>query len=284
MRTTECRGVEQQLEYRIKEWFRDAQGFRLEDFDRCQPPQGPPPQWVDDSGALKVGEGILIPEGFSRLFPIEREGFDSSLQRIVRNGGTLVPYQPSNNLNEILFELLNTAPTPKGALDFVNRFGPMTKAGWFHENWGESVTTTIDHIRRMNSLISAWPTHGDNTAIGQILGADGFSFIGKPEIRIIYDQPKKTPLIQVTFENLGTLLWAHLFELLTSKDAVLRRCAQCNGLFLAGVGTERRLDAKFCCDAHRALFHHMRRPRKALPPATDKAPARPRGRPRRNPA
>jgi hypothetical protein len=262
----------EQLEFRIEGWFRDAQGFRLEDFDRCQPPTDVPQIKVDHSGRLTgFDEGILIPEGFSRLFPYN-EGDDFPPQRIVPNGGSRVPYQPSNNLNEILFELLNTAPTAEGALDFVNRFGPMGWAG-FTENWGEAVTTAIGTIRLMNRVINVWPTRGDNTAIGQILGPDGFSLLGVLNTRLIYDQPKKTPRIQITFKHLSTLLWAHLFELLTSKDTVLRRCAYCNDLFSAGTGTGRRLDAKFCRDEHRAMFHNVRRVPKAkrinVPPPHD---------------
>lgn len=39
----------------------------------------------------------------------------------------------------------------------------------------------------------------------------------------------------------------------------LHVCAWCKELFKTGVGTGRRLDAKFCCDEHKTTFHSLGR-------------------------
>jgi hypothetical protein len=233
-------------EFTVKEWFRDALGYRLEGA------QGP--DQVAHARRM-ASEWIELPEGFSRFENKEGDGGPSL--RIVRNGGTLIPYQPANNLDEIFLDLLNTSPTPEAALDFVNRFGPLTSHG--HESAGEHTTAVTATIKWLNLVIDAWLARGDNDAIGQIFGPDGFGLRGAHETRIIYDHPKKAPRMVMVFNHLSTLLWAHLFEILMGDGVVLRRCAQCNNIFTAGVGTGRRGDAKFCSDEHRAVFHNSRR-------------------------
>jgi hypothetical protein len=235
-----------EIEYTVKEWFRDALGYRLESAEGLD--------LVSRAGAVAT-EWVVLPAAFE-MFEGEKGERAPSL-RIVGNGGALIPYQPSNSLDEILVELLNTSPTPEGARHFVNRFGPLTSHGF--ESDGEHITAVTANIGWMNIVADWWIAHGDDPAIGQLFGPDGFELSNVCEQRIIYDQPKKTPRVVVTFKHLATLLWARLFGILMGDTTVLRRCAQCNNLFAAGVGTGRRGDARFCSDEHRALFHSLKR-------------------------
>jgi hypothetical protein len=234
------------IEFTVKEWFRDARGYRLESAEGLD---------LLSRARAAATELITLPEAF-RMFEGERGESAPSL-RIVGNGGALIPYQPSNSLDEILVELLNTPATPEGARHFVNRFGPLTSHGF--ESDGEHITAVTNTIGWMNIVTDAWLARGGDDAIGQIFGPDGFELCGVHDTRVIYDQPKRTPRLVLTFKHLATLLWARLFDILMGDTAVLRRCAQCNNLFTAGVGTGRRGDAKFCSDEHRALFHSLKR-------------------------
>jgi hypothetical protein len=236
-------------EFGVKEWFRDARGYRLESEEGLD---------LMADARKAASEWIGLPEALDQYFYSEGEGAPAPPPlRIVRNGGSLIAYQPSNSLNEILLELLNTPATPEGARDFVNRFGPLTTHGF--ENDGEHVAATMNTIKWLNIVADEWLAREDTDAIGQLFGPDGFSLSGVVDATIIYDQPKKTPQTIITFKHLATLLWAYLFKILMSDDVVLRRCAQCNNLFSAGVGTGRRGDAKFCSDEHRSLFHNLKR-------------------------
>jgi hypothetical protein len=250
------------LEFHLSEWHRDARGYRLED-----EPHEPVPQ------RRAPTEGLVLPEGLSLFFAIAWHQADPA-PRIVRDGGTLVAYQPSGNLTEILVEFMNAPPTPEGALDFVNRYGPLTHAG--HDNQGESVQAVIANVALMNRVYESWSAADKYRGMGQVLGADGFGIAGVLDTRIIFDQVKKAPRVRLTVKNLITALWARLFEILIS-DVVLRRCAHCNALFTAGVGTGRRGDARFCSDEHHVRFNSLKRSQSG---SNSQSPRR-RGRPRR---
>jgi hypothetical protein len=235
------------------EWYRDAKGFRLDDQEA---------PWGEE------GETVLIPEGMASFDDAMRdvrgpnEPRSGGWGRIIRVGGSLVPYRPTGSLDQILVELLNIDPalnielTPRRVLDFVNRFGPLTRKG-LDENRGEDPRVAINTSYCMNQLVDAWTFTGDNAALGQTFGADGFGLRGL-ETRIVFDPVEQKPRMRLVAHTLVTVLWARLFQALLS-GLVIRRCAQCNKLFTAGTGTGRRLDAKFCSDEHRVLFNSLKR-------------------------
>jgi hypothetical protein len=57
-------------------------------------------------------------------------------------------------------------------------------------------------------------------------------------------------------------IWLQLVQEQSAGAANLRECDYCHKLFMAGVGTDRRADAKFCSDKHRIEFNSLERRRK----------------------
>ena len=53
-------------------------------------------------------------------------------------------------------------------------------------------------------------------------------------------------------------LWLQLGQAVT-RGVHIRVCAHCGNLFETGIGTGRRLDARFCCDEHRIAFNSPKR-------------------------
>jgi hypothetical protein len=47
------------------------------------------------------------------------------------------------------------------------------------------------------------------------------------------------------------------------RGVAVRRCLRCGQSFQVGVGTGRRLDAKFCSEAHKIVFHSLARAERA---------------------
>jgi hypothetical protein len=228
----------------VLEWARDARGYRL----------------VEAIPAALLPENPLMPEGWRFRHPIVPE----RPQRIVRHGGTLIPYQPTATLDLIFREFINTDPTPEGILGFVNRFGPLTRSGnQYVEGEGEKmigdpVEWVIDSL---NFMIETLATDArDKEAhrfLGRALGADGIRLNGI-EVRLVFDERTQSPRILQVPGDLWTALYLRLFEVQLS-DIALRRCGHCNALFTAGLGTGRHLNAKFCSDEHRIQFNSLKR-------------------------
>jgi len=63
---------------------------------------------------------------------------------------------------------------------------------------------------------------------------------------------------QVTPVDLMQALWFQLGQVLVS-NIKLSSCLHCGQLFEAGLQTGRRVDAKFCSDEHRKLYHRLNR-------------------------
>jgi hypothetical protein len=216
-------------------WERDARGYHLVEETPVELPPNP-----------------LMPEGWRPRLP-EIPG-----ARIVRQGGSLIPYRPAATLDLIFREFLNSDPTPAGMLDFVNRFGPLIRAGNC-EAVGQPVSTAINTLELMTDLIeaNALDKEAHKRALQKVLGADGIRLAGI-EVHLVFDERTQTPRTQQVVCDLQAALYLKLFEVMLS-DIVLRRCGQCNALFAAGLGTGRHLNAKFCCDEHRILFNSLKR-------------------------
>src|SRR5580692_293689 len=113
------------------EWSRDALGYRLVE----APPPAPTPELpMNMMGAMQ--QGLIVPDlTFPELWRASSRA--DQPERIVRAGGSLVPYRPTETLDLIFREFLNADPTAEGVLDFINRFGPLTCSG--NEEEGEPV-------------------------------------------------------------------------------------------------------------------------------------------------
>jgi hypothetical protein len=260
------------------EWYRDAMGYRLVE---AVPPTPAPEMPKNALAAFLRGDLVMLPEGFLAPRPTD----PGKPQRIIRAGGTLVPYRPAETLDLMFRELVNTVPTAEGVLGFVSRFGPLTRLG-LDEKEGEPIEFAINSIVNMNEFIDAWSTLSgigkaiQARALESHLGADGLR-IAQLDVRLVFDQKARSLKTQLIVGDLFVALWLRMVEVVTS-DTVLRRCAHCKALFTAGLGTDRRLDAKFCSDEHRILFNSLKR----TPREADNTPDQPRrrGRPQQRAA
>ena len=77
--------------------------------------------------------------------------------RIVRNGTEhptkLPPFQPLASTDLLFKVFANTATTPEGALDFVQRFGLLTNGGWGSQ--GEDVNIVMHQAEKMRGVLTA---------------------------------------------------------------------------------------------------------------------------------
>ena len=108
----------------------------------------------------------------------------------------------------------------------------------------------------------------------RLLGAEGFQ-ICELEFVVAFDPRTRTPRPLARPLSLFAAVWMRIVEVLTS-DTVLRRCMNCNRLFTAGGGTDRRLDS----DQHRILYHRQKRAPACAGPAAAVRPAAQKQRPR----
>jgi hypothetical protein len=255
------------------QWWRDPKGYEMVDTPAPEAPKAWIWHWPSPAG-------VLFPLGFPGL----RKWVDPRPQvpllpfRIVRLGGDLVPYRPLDIIDDIFRAYVNLVPAPNPILDFVDRYGPLTRFG-LDENIGDSVAETFAIVQHMNAYITA-RLSDDGTATRQLLAQGELGVTGIVP-RLSYDPGTRTPKLRFDVPDLQTALWLHLMRSFNS-GASLRRCEweKCGIVFEAGAGTGRRADSKFCCDQHRIAYHSVHRtPR----PATEKAPPRRRGRPRRAP-
>src|SRR5262249_39700296 len=131
----------------ILEWARDARGYRLAEAVPPAPVPEPRLYRLADIGRADL---VLLPEAFLASRPAE----PGKPERIIRQGGSLVTYRPTETLDMIFNEFVNTTPNPDGVLDFVNRFGPLSDLG--NKEEGEPVQDVIDLLTCTVELIDAW--------------------------------------------------------------------------------------------------------------------------------
>ena len=194
--------------------------------------------------------------------------------RIVRNGtehpSKLPPFQPLASTDLLFKVFANTATTPEGALDFVQRFGPLTKGGWGSE--GEDVNSVMYQAEKMWGVLTAWfgrqkpPVNPIvvRSPIASRLPLVVNRYDTGPSIaldaKVVCDPLTKALKWELHPNSLLDALWLQLGQKLTA-GAEIRQCEHCGDWFEAGQGTGRRLDAKFCSDEHRVLYNSLKRSR-----------------------
>lgn len=224
------------------EWFRDPAGYELlagrAAAYLCQPPV----------------EGVSIFTIPPQLAPLPAQP-----ERIVRGGGQLQPYRPFEYFSR-LFDQFSKDDSPKGLLNFVERFGPLTNDGCDPKQ-GEDVTVLAKHATQMRRLLDAYAS-GQKSAMAGILGPKGAELgnspIGELQGRLIFDPATERPRLRLIPKNLLNAIWLELAQCVT-EGAPLKACLQCGEFFEYGVGTPRRADAKFCSDEHRVAFNSRKR-------------------------
>jgi hypothetical protein len=214
------------------EWWRDTHGYCLVDEEA---PKKPP-----------LGASLLTQAAAAFGEP----------QRVVRLGGTLLPYRPLADFGDVLFrEFANASRDPHGVLGFIERFGPLTPDG-LDAARGEEVPRLIQHAEAMHDWLDA--CRNDNrAALPRMVGPEGINLSSIRAVLTV-DPITQAPRIRLTVNSLLAGLWLQLGQAL-SKGATIQQCRHCGKMFETGPGTSRRLDAKFCSDDHRIAFNSLNR-------------------------
>jgi hypothetical protein len=236
------------------EWWRDAKGYRLLDAEvpksQSKHLRQPRSRWE-----VALGTGVTLPQ--TLVGPLTLLGTPPlKPQRIVRCGGKLKPYHPLSEFDALFKQFVNDATTPGGALDFVQRFGPLTHDG-LDANYGEPVLPVIEHAKAMRRVLDAYSAGRVAQAIGTGVGF-GRTELTRIDAALVTDPATKSPRLQLTVRDLLAALWIQLAQAVSS-GAAIKQCKQCGELFETGPGTGRRADAEFCSDDHRIAFHSVKR-------------------------
>jgi hypothetical protein len=170
--------------------------------------------------------------------------------RIVPRGGQSIAYKPLE-LDE-LYARFAAVHTPEDVLEFIRRFGPLTRFG---SDRGEIVSDVLDHAAAFRSFLSYDEEHKRELALWA--GADG-KRVGQLDLVLGQDPASGALRLQLRPPSLLAGLWLQLGQKL-SGNRPFRECPYCRTWFETGPGTGRRLDATFCTDDHRVLFNSRKR-------------------------
>jgi hypothetical protein len=187
-------------------WYKDPKGYRLIPAKL--------PRWRPGQSPLDVPSIGIEPA------------------RIVRNGGALQSYRPLEHFPTLFDDFIRTATSEKGVLEFVEKFGPLTRGGL---GKGEIVPEVVDQARDM----ARYGTRG----------------LGKLNAWIEMDHEGMR--LKVKPSCLLDALWLQLAQANTRS----RQCPQCRKPFLIGPAVKRRKDARFCTDECRIKFNSLDRSR-----------------------
>jgi len=195
------------------------------------------------------------PKGY-RLAEIPH-GRLKSLRVVVRNGhphDDLEPCRPLDSTDTLFLIFARTATTAEGVLEFVRKFGPLTALGHLVEGDGDVVGEVIYNAARMRDTLK-WLSAQPRQAIKDYFGR-GVNFNAWLE----WDPVAKGPTWQFQPRTLYDGLWLQFAQAMTRRVHI-QTCMHCADLFETGLGTGRRLDAKFCSDEHRIAFNSFKRSR-----------------------
>jgi hypothetical protein len=189
--------------------------------------------WYKDTKGYRLVPAKL-PRQRPGQSPLDVPSIGIEPARIVRNGGALQSYRPLEHFPTLFDRFIKMATSEKGALEFVEKFGPLTHDGL--RGKGEIVLDVVDQARDM--------TGGPGTALVKKLNAS--ITVERDGVRL-----KLWP---------GCLLDA-LWLQLAQANPRSRVCPQCRKPFLIGGVVKRRKDAQFCTDECRIKFNSLARSR-----------------------
>jgi hypothetical protein len=176
------------------------------------------------------------------------------LLRVVRNGDTrdkLVLGRPLDSSDTLFRTFANTATTPEGVLAFVQRFGPLTVYGNDRGDLVDEVIRRAANMRSTLQWIAAQPRRppSDKTFFGPGISLSAW---------VSWDAASNSPRWHFHPQTLIDGLWLQFAQAVT-RGIRICTCVHCGDLFETGLGTGRRLDAKFCSDEHRIAFNSLKR-------------------------
>jgi hypothetical protein len=189
--------------------------------------------------------------GQSKLDRILAAKSDNVADRIIGNGGPLVPYKPLHKVPD-LFKIFAKIPrTADGVLSFVNTYGHFTNAGIVCGR-GDMVPAVLEEAekmsKRLDRLSSSRPSLGPDIPVTKL---HGFA---------VADRASGGIALKLVPATLRDALWLQL-TIALADGTKIRKCRfeLCDEWFRAGAGTDRRADAEFCSDEHRKRFNSLKR-------------------------
>jgi len=207
----------------------------------------------DKRGYRIVPKEPLSPRrsGQSNLDRILAAKASNVADRIIGNGGPLVPYKPLHKVPD-LFKIFAKIPrTADGVLSFVNTYGHFTNAGIFCGS-GDMVPAVLEQAenmaKRLDRLSSSRPSLGPDIPITKLYGF------------VVADRASGGIALKLVPATLRDALWLQL-AIALADGTKIRKCRfeLCDEWFRAGAGTDRRADAEFCSDEHRKRFNSLKR-------------------------
>ena len=219
-----------------------------------------------------VGYGLV-----EKSWPASTDGQAGFLSRdfvagrivtIKRKGGPLERYSPLDKYNFLFLSFLRSVKDAESLLQFVQDYGPLTERG-LDKDGGDDVPFVIEHARAMSSWVTddadgLTPNSRQKSAWQNLNSAvvkSGAIQLPKPTMALIYDPPSGTLKIRISPESLLDALWLQLVQNCQGTDTTSKTCDYCGTPFMAGRGTKRRFDAKFCTPAHQIAYHSRKRSR-----------------------
>jgi hypothetical protein len=190
----------------------------------------------------------------------DSRGYELAKGRVVPKGGKRVPCGQLVKI-DTLYRVFAGLKTPVDLLKFVKMYGLLTGEEPHYELddpvletvegplWGDSVHQCLKAAREFEQLLQAKQLGAK--AVAAKLRSRG---MGTPAaIRLVPDV-KQGARLKIRTINLLAALQGQLMQDLAG-DVRVRACAYCAKWFEVGSGTDRRGDAKFCCDEHRRQYH-----------------------------
>ncbi|HKR83925.1 MAG TPA: hypothetical protein VJS37_07085 [Terriglobales bacterium] len=173
---------------------------------------------------------------------------------VVRNGNLrdkLVHCEPLAGSQTLFLIFATEATTPEGVLDFVEKYGPLTIYG---NDKGDAVGEVIRRAETMRDTLKWMAAHPQRRMSRETFFGPGIHLHACLE----WDRRSRSPEWRFRPTTLADGLWLQFAQSVT-RGVQLRTCMHCGDLFEAGLGTGRRLDAKFCSDEHRIAFNSLKR-------------------------
>lgn len=197
--------------------------------------------WYKDASGytLVAAKPIALRRGQSILDIPSREIRPA---RIVRNGGKLQSYRPLDDYPPNLFKLfIEEATSEEDVFEFVKKFGPLTYEGL--QEKGDVVWKVIDQAQSMSKILR-----------GEIVALPLNRLIAS-----IHTDRKAGIRLNVRPACLLDALWLQLAQAKSVNK--FRECRYCKKQFMAGPGTKRRADAKFCSVECKTRYFSLNRTR-----------------------
>ncbi len=237
------------------EWWRDPAGYQIgpAEVDAHVVYHAPKHRPLPNLPALPGQWGLAyVPFGIRVL--LGSEGARAKPLHIYRRGGELDRYRPLDAFDS-LFAMFAKLRTSDDVLDFVERFGPLTRDG-LDADKGELVEGVLAHADTLRDLF--FFSTGDRARRAAVLAGLQVNPFAEMEVTLELDAGSEDLKLRLRPTSLLDALWLQAVQHLSS-GATVRQCQHCSQWFEVGPGTGRRLDAKFCSDQHRISFNSLKR-------------------------